>query len=201
MGRRERRREKRKKFWMNIFLAAMFVFIVVGMTLGGLGTFGGNDRMKYGDFKFQIIDNRYVTEINEQPMPFYFLPSQVDYINVSSIVTNKLREAYLVMMTFNPKDKDSIQVMEVVRFDFSRYLGKVVYNGILEGSPEYDLPLLTCANATLQTPVIILNTTALSSTASVVESGNCIYLNARGTEFLRLRDRILYSYHGVIEDE
>jgi len=58
--------------------------------------------------------------------------------------------------------------------------------------------LITCANATLKTPVIIMN---MSDTAGIVDIDNCIYLNARGTEFLRMRDRLLYSYYGVIKDE
>ena len=76
--------------------------------------------------------------------------------------------------------------------------GKVVYSGVLKSSLEYDLPILTCTNATLKTPVIIFN---MSDNTSIVEIDNCIYLNARGREFLRLRDRLLYSYYGVIEDE
>ena len=197
MGRLERKREKRKKVWMNVFLAAMFIFIIVGMTLGGIGNFGSSE-MKYGKFKFTIKDNRYVTKINNNEMPFYFLPSQVDGINVSSVITNKLREAYLVMLTFDPEDETNLQVIEVARLDLSYLLGKVIYNGVLTESEEYNLPVLTCANATLKTPVLIFNT---SETTGIVDIDNCIYLNARGTDFLGLRDRLLYSYYGVIQDE
>jgi hypothetical protein len=102
------------------------------------------------------------------------------------------------MITFNPEESANLQAMEVTRFDLSQSLGKVVYTGVLQISPEYDLPILTCANSTLKTPVIVLN---VSDSTSIVEENNCIYLNARGTEFLRLRDRLLYSYYGVIEDE
>lgn len=198
MGRLERKREKKKKFWMNIFLAAMFVFIILGMTLGGVGNYFGGSERKYGKFKFYTKDNRYVTTINGNEMFFYFLPSQVEGINLSSIITNKLKEAYLVMLTFNPEEETNLQVMEVARFDISQLLGKVTYNGVLVESMDYNLPILTCANATLQTPVLLFN---VSENTSIVDVDNCIYLNARGTDFLALRDRLLYSYHGVIQDE
>nr|MCK4929786.1 hypothetical protein [Nanoarchaeota archaeon] len=193
MGRRERRIDKRKQFWM----AAILVFLMVA---SGFGVIVGSrtSEMKYGKFKFFIQDNRYWTKINDNEMPFYFLPQQVEYINLSSIITNKLREAYLVMITFNPEEETNLQVIEITRFDLSQLLGKVVYNGVLASSLEYDLPILNCANATLKTPVIIFN---MSDNTSIVEIDNCIYLNARGREFLRLRDRLLYSYYGVIEDE
>lgn len=201
MGRFERKKEKKKKFWTNIFLAAMFVFVVVGMSLGGvIGGFGGGTNLKYGDYKFYIKegDNHYWTKIDGNEMPFYFLPSQVEHINVSSIISNRLREAYLVMITFNPKDTVNLQAMEITRFDLSQHLGKVVYNGVLESSLEYNIPIITCENATAQAPVIVLN---MSDNTSIQEVDNCIYLYARGTGFLSLRDRLLYSYHGVIEDE
>ena len=193
MGRRERRIEKRKQLWMAILL----VFLMVA---SGFGVIIGNraSEMRYGKYKFQIKDNHYVTKINDNEIPFYFLPSQVNYINVSSIITNKLKEAFLVMITFDPEEETNLQVIEVARFDLSQLLGKVVYNGVLTSSLEYDLPILTCANATLKTPVIIFN---MSDITSIVDIDNCIYLNARGTEFLRLRDRLLYSYYGVIGDE
>lgn len=198
MGRRERRKEKKKRFWTNIVLAVMFVFIVVGMTLGGLGGNFGSNSMKYGKYKFMQEGNHYITKIEGVPTAFYFHPNQVDKINVSSIIPNKLKEAYLVMLTFDPEEKNSIQAIELVRFDLSQLLGKVVYNGVLKESLDYDLPIITCANATLQTPVIIFN---VSDTPSIVEQDNCIYLNAKGKNFLSLRDRLLYSYYGVIQDE
>jgi hypothetical protein len=70
---------------------------------------------------------------------------------------------------------------------------------VLNASEDYkELSVLSCANATLQTPVLLFN---VSDNTSIIDINNCIYLNARGTEFLRLRDRVLYSYYGVINDK
>jgi len=197
MGRRERKIEKRKQILMGSILVFLMVASGFGVIIGSRA-----NEMRYGKFKFYLKNNRYVTKINDNEMPFYFLPSQVDYINLSSIITNKLREAYLVMITFNPGDKANLQFIEITRFDLSQLLGKVAYNGVLNTSEEYDLPIITCTNATLNTPVLVFNVSDTTSiTPSIVDINNCIYLNARGTEFLKLRDRLLYSYYGVIQDE
>jgi hypothetical protein len=194
MGRRERKSEKAKQIVMGVVIALIMILSTFGIIIGSQ-----SNELRYGKFKFQISNNQYVTKINGKEMNFYFLPVQTEYINLSSVVTNKLKEAYMVMMTFNPNDQSNLPVIELVRFDFSQLLGKVVFSGVLNASEDYkELPVLSCANATLQTPVLLFN---VSDNTSIIDINNCIYLNARGTEFLRLRDRVLYSYYGVINDK
>ncbi|MBU1321256.1 MAG: hypothetical protein KKF46_02775, partial [Nanoarchaeota archaeon] len=150
------------------------------------------------DYKFSIKDNRYVTKINDKEMFFYNLPQQLVHINLSSATMNKLKESYLIYMTFNPEEDPSLPYIELARFELSQVLGKSIVNGVLVESEDYALPVITCANATLQTPMIIFN---ISSETSIKDIDNCIYLNARGPEFVQLKDRLVYSYFGVIQDE
>jgi len=193
MGRRERKVEKRKQVWM----AAILVFLMVA---SGFGVIIGNqsNEMKYGDFKFSIKDNRYVTEVEERELFFYNLPQQLEFINLSSTTTNKLKESYMIYMTFNPEEDPSLPYIELSRFELSQVLGKSMVNGVLVESEDYALPVLTCASATMQTPMIIFN---ISSETSIIDIDNCIYFNARGPEFIQLKDRLVYSYFGVIQDE
>jgi len=194
MGKRERESDKKKQVIVSVALSLLMILSVFGVMIGSFG----NNEMRYGKFKFEVQNNQYVTKINNQEMAFYFLPIQTDYINLSSSVTNKLKESYMIMTTFDPSDALNIQIMEVVRFDLAQTLGKVVVPGVLNQSADYaEVPIVTCANATLQTPVIVLT---MSDNTSIEEVDNCIYFKARGTEFLRLRDRLLYSYYGVIQD-
>jgi hypothetical protein len=194
MGRRERKGNKAKQIIMGVVIALLMILSTFGIIIGNQT----ND-MRYNGYKFEYNGNQVFTKINGKEMVFYSLPSQSDFINVSSTIPNKIRESYMVMLTFNPADQVNIQLIEVVRFDLSQYLDKAILNGVLNASASYpDLTIITCANATLQTPVIIMN---MSDTAGIVEADNCIYINARGTEFLRMRDRLLYSYFGVIKDE
>lgn len=193
MSRWDRKKEKSKQIWMSILIAALMVFSVFGVIIGTQ-----SNELRYGKFKFKQDNKQYLLTIDDKEMPFYTLPYESEYINVSDIIVNKLKEAYFISLTFNPnKDVDNLPLIELSRFDFAQYLsGKVVVSGVLESSEEYsNLPLINCSNATLQTPVVVFN---ISDRTSVVEVDNCIFLNARGTEFIRLRDRLLYAYHGVI---
>jgi hypothetical protein len=194
MGRHERKSNKAKQVVMGIVIALIMILSTFGIIIGNQ-----TSSLSYNGYKFKLNGNQYVTKINGKEMIFYSLPSQSDFINVSSVIPNKIKEAYIVMLTFNPADKVNIQIIELVRFDLSQSLNKVILDGVLNASTDYpSLPLITCANATLKTPVIIMN---MSDTPGIVDIDNCIYLNARGTEFLRMRDRLLYSYYGVIKDE
>jgi hypothetical protein len=198
MGRREEKKEKRKQIWMSIILAFIMVFSVFGVLLGTQ-----SNEMKFNGFKFQQQDNYYVTKINGNEMNFYTLPYEVSYINVSSAVMNTLKQADFLTIAFNPNEaQQNLQPIELMRFELARYLGSSrerVFSGVLKASPDYpDLPVVSCANATLKSPMIVFN---VSDTAGIVNLDSCIYLNGRGADFIRMRDRILYSYYGVIDDE
>jgi len=193
MGKHERKREKRNQIIMSVVLVFLMVTSIFGIMIGN-----STSNLKYGDYKFKEDNNHYITKINDKEMFFYTLPSQAEYINLSSNISNKIKESYLVMISFNPNDQVSLQTIELARFDFAQFMDKPVFNGILEESVDYSLPILTCANATQQTPMIIFN---VSDNFGFIEKDNCIYLNGRGMDFLRLRDRLLYSVHNVIQDE
>jgi hypothetical protein len=195
MGKRERQSDKKKQVWISVALSLLMILSAFGVLLG---SFTSGDTTSYGKYNFEYKNNQFYTKINGKEMPFYFPPQQTDYINLSSSVANKLKESYFIMITFNPKETANLNIMELVRFELSQYPGKLAYSGVLNLSEQYpDLNILDCSNATLLTPVIVLN---ISDNTSIVDIDNCIYMNGRGTELLRLRDRLLYSYFGVIND-
>jgi hypothetical protein len=203
MGRRERKTEKSKQILIGVALALL-------MIMSGFGVFLGtqSNEMKYGKYRFEYSTNypneRIVLKLDKKTeLPFYYLPQETEFINLSSAVTNKVKEAFFIMTSFDPEAR-SLQEIALVNYYFNTYLkdqsgyNKIIMPGLLKESPDYALPVITCANATLQTPVIIFNN---SDTTSIVDEDNCIYFNARGIEFLRLRDRLVYSYYSVIQDE
>jgi hypothetical protein len=192
MGKRERKNDKRKQIILSIVLSAVMIFSVFGVMIGSFT----NNEMSYKGHRFEIKGNKYVTKINGNEMEFDYLPQITESINLSNDTATKIKSAYVLMITFDPSQESNLPVMELVRFDLSQKLGKIVLSGVMSNSEQYqNFSIITCENATQQSPVIVLN---MSDNTSIIDAGNCIYLNARGSEFLRLRDRILYSYYGVI---
>ncbi|MBN2141817.1 hypothetical protein JW711_00665 [Candidatus Woesearchaeota archaeon] len=199
MSRRSRERakkgEKTKQILMSVFLAVVMIFSVFGILIGTQ-----SDKLSFGGHDFKVDQNRYTTKIDGKELYFYTLPYEVQYINVSDSAMSKIKNSVYMLAVFNPAAAgESLPAIEIVRFDFVTLLtDKFFYSGVEEPSPLYTtLPTLSCANASAQAPAIIFN---VSESSSIVEDGNCIYLNGQGVDFLRFRDRILYDYYGVYED-
>jgi hypothetical protein len=196
MNRWDRKKENNKKIWMSILIAALMIFSVFGVILGSQ-----TNELKYGKFKFTPANNYYLTKIDGKEIAFYTLPPESSSINMSSAITNKIKEAYFVVLLFDPSSgADNLPLIEVARFDLSQSVaGKSFFSALTNESADYAaLPVMSCANATLQTPILFFN---ISNTPGIVDVDNCIYINARGNDIIRLRDRILYSYYGIIKDE
>jgi hypothetical protein len=194
MGRRDKDSKTAAKIWMSVFLAFVMVFSVFGIMLNSQ-----SNEIRYGKFKFTVDNdhNYYVMKVNGQQVYFYTLPGETSYLNVSNSTAEGLKSAVFIVTTFDPLTaNDSIQAIEVARFDFATLLkDKQVFNAVTRLSDQYStLPVIGCENATQEQPVIMFN---ISDIPSLVKSGNCIYLNGRGNDFLRLRDAMLYSYFGV----
>jgi len=194
MGKHERKNDKRKQIILSIVLSAVMIFSAFGVMIGSFT----NNEMNYNGHTFEIKGSKYVTKINGNEMEFDFLPPTTESINLSNDTARKIKESYVLMITFDPSQESNLPVMELVRFDLSQKLGKIMISGVMSSSEQYqNFSIITCENATQQSLVIILN---MSDNTSITDTGNCIYLNARGSEFLRLRDRVLYSYYGVIKN-
>jgi hypothetical protein len=194
MGKREEKKEKRRQIWMSIILSVVMITSVFGVLLGSQ-----SNELRYNKHKFTVVDNtHYSTKIDGKQIAFYSLPPETAQINVSSVTVNKIKEAYFVAVTFDPNvEKQSLAMIELSRFDFATaFTGKTVVSGVTNSSSEYSgLPIMSCANATLKTPVIYFN---ISNVAGIADIDNCIYINGRGNEIIRMRDRMLYAYYGVI---
>jgi len=185
------------KLWMSIFIAATMILSVFGIIIGSSGD---TTTVRYNDFKFSQDPQYgfYTTKINGDTVPFYSLPTESVYFNLSDEVMVGLRSSVFIVTTFDPDlANTSLQHIELARFDLAQYMkGKQVYNAVLDSAAGYEsLPILSCDNASATMPVVTFN---ISETRGIVSSGNCIYLNGKGADFLFFRDLILYKYLGVI---
>ena len=62
---------------------------------------------------------------------------------------------------------------------------------------EYNLPVITCSDATPYIPVIYFR---IANQTSIYLENNCIIAEGKnGLEFLKIKDRILYGLFDIIE--
>jgi hypothetical protein len=130
-------------------------------------------------------------------LQFFYLPDEVGNIPLEGNFPTILRNSQMFILTFDPAG-DDLQYI-----DYSRYLlgnalsaeGKYVADGITSNSSVYVLPILTCQNSTAYAPAVIFES---SNETSIYEKDNCIHVQGRTLDFIRERDRLMYSFYGII---
>lgn len=187
----EKRKEKRKKFWIG----AIMVFL---MTFGILGVFTnseGRQKWEYNGFKFTQEESFYVTKINGEKMGFNYLPQTLQSINITGDLKGKIISPTM-FITFDPESSlQNLLYIDTIRNDLQATLDSVVISAKTKESEAYILPIITCENATQFVPVLYFN---VSNTTSIVETNGCVVLNGQTVEFFKLRDLVVYTYYGVM---
>ena len=193
MGRKQRK--DNSKMWsvgMSVFIAILMVLSVFGVLIGSY-----TNEIRYGKHKFARTDIGYETKLDGKMVQFYTLPPETFYLNFSNETRAKLFTAPFIVTTFNPNiANQSISAIELARFDLLNEIGNLkVYNAVSEYSEQYaNVPLVTCENASIATPLIIFN---VSDRLEVIDTGACVYFNGKANDFLKIRDLMLYAYYGV----
>lgn len=198
---REERREKRNKRLMGIVLTAVMVLAIAGIWAANKQSNNGD--YSYGDYKFALkavpeANNNmvYTTKVNGQEVFFYTLPNEAERINTTNNLTALLQPAQAIVLSSSPGENYA-SLHDLVRFELSRYSGKLVVGGTLHPNESEQLAFLSCANATTEMPVIELH--EANSTSIVVEN-NCAVIDAPNSQLAVIRDRLLYSMLGILKN-
>ena len=195
MARRQKDNGKVFKIAMSSLIALLMIFSVFGILIGSYSS-----ELRFGKYKFaqDSTSGIYTIKIAGKEMTFYTLPSDASAIQFPNSTVQKIESATYLITTFNPNTaNESTPYIEIARFDMaSAMANKTIFSSVSEPSELYAaLPVFTCENATAGVPVIVFN---VSDVIGVHDYGNCIYLDGKATDFLRLRDRILYEHYGVL---
>lgn len=192
-----KRIKQRKQRKSQIIMGGVLVFL---MLFGMMGIFTYNNSSadyEYNGFEFTWDGRMYYTEIEGKEMSFYTLPPQLVDINVTPTFKNKIRSRGMYI-TFNPnQESNNLIFIDVVRNDLTKNIQSYVISTITEPSDTYDLPIITCENATSTIPVIYIN---VGNETSVKQEGECLILNGKQSDLLRIRDLIIYTFYGVIDE-
>lgn len=194
MSRREQQEEarmKRKRFWISVFVIVVMVSGSVGFIATSIGSGGSGQQSGFG-FNYELRDQFYVVNVDGEEVRFYNLPQGIE---VPERAGELLRGAQSVTLSFNASDVNNTQFVELARFDLSTYLDAPTSAGLLAASEESSFPVVTCADATPQQPVVAF---VRDEGLSVSVNNSCITLLGDQTGFLLARDALLYEYFDLV---
>ena len=97
-------RKEKKKQKVIFYAALFFVFLMATSLLAGFYGGGNDDLGEYNGFKFKSTNNGVSTKIDGDRMNFFYHPSILEYINISSDVKELLSKPSITL-TFDPEDK------------------------------------------------------------------------------------------------
>jgi len=190
--------------WINKRTAmALFVVVIMVASIGGFvlnsSYSEGGDAFRYKGIKFKRLQDTYVGEIDGQEVSFYFHPENVQHINLSQDVLDKLDLVYQVYMTSDPNSTIKHDIA-LVQYDFAPILDNsfnIYSSTAFTGENEFNIPIITCDNATDSIPVIEFQE---SDDIGISIDGNCIVIKGYdANSLLSVRDRLLYSMFKITE--
>jgi hypothetical protein len=170
------------------------------MSLSVLGYMIGKEgdvTTKYNNFKFSKSNNQWATKVDGKQFLFHYHPTQVDSINISKHIVEKINNSYQLYQTSdeNSTYKEAIALAQFEILNSLSQRNKYIVNGFTKPS-KFSLPVINCFNATITVPVIIFEK---SNITEISEENNCIFLRARSeSDMISIKDRLLYGILGII---
>jgi len=187
---RKKHKEKDKK---GIALVLFIAFIMLTSTIGYV--FKGGSKEKYNGFSFSIGDDqRWHTRINGMQMSFKYFPADLESINLSSEIINKIKSTNMIYFTHDPENHYSgdIALLKEIFWPYFQIYAEI---GLTEKN-DLGLPLIDCNNATSAAPVIYINE---SNQTGFYIDNDCIVCEINsGEDFTAIKERLLYSLFGVM---
>ncbi len=200
----EKKEEKsRAGMYLAIFIAVVMIGGVGGIFLGNPGS---EPAYSFGKYSFWGDNNRWVTEINNEDVSFYFLPQYVYYFNVSAEAIKRIKNSEGIIITFDPEINSTIklQVVDLFKFEVSKTIvdvdsTKKIGFGAVKKTNISNFPVITCNNASFIYPVIVID---YSDTTEIKLEKDCIVVSAVSEQaMVGIMDNLRYRLYGVINEE
>lgn len=194
----KKNKEKQKKVGIAVISIIFLVSSIAGVVLYRPNN-SNKDYVDIDGWKFRIseTDRAYYLSTGGREIKFYNLPNQLQHIDYDDTVGLALKNSQNILFTFNPEDLD-LAYIEKVRFDLQEEFslqGKQTAAGITRNSTLYNLPIVTCSDATPFVPVVKFST---ANETYIKNDNNCIQIVSTKLGYLQLRDRIIYELLGVL---
>ena len=191
-------RKKDKGFNTKLILPIFVVFILVTSMFGFMWS-GSNTKIEYRGFKFTRLDTGvFRISIENRVIEFRYFPSELEWINSSGGIKESF-DTPMVYFTSNPGSDYKEQMAEMHKH-ISEVLWEtreVYVQNAFTSESEYNLPVITCENATLSVPVIMIGK---SNSTEILLEQNCIVVNTENRQELFMAyERLLYIVFGVMD--
>ena len=194
--RQDLKRDRRNKLLIGLIVIFLMVTSIFGLIVGQSPASELITELEYKDYTFKIEEPFYLLTLGGNEYRFYYFPT--DVLNISTEVVNIIENSYYFAFLFDPEGGDLEFVNQAV-YDLTNYFEaneKATATGITQNSTRYELPVISCDDATPQVPVLYFN---VSNETSINVEQSCIILNSNREGFLKIRDSLIYKLLGVTE--
>jgi len=187
------RREEKNSIFSKRNIVALFIVFLMVFGFGGLVVDNiAKEKYEYNNFKFKFQNNVWSTEINNIKFTFDYFPTEIENIDLSADLTNKISNTLQIDSTYDLSDSYT-EAISLAQFNLGQSLAVLnihLRTGLTQTN-EYALPIITCSDATEQIPIIYFKE---SDQTKVYLENNCIIAEAATEiDFIRIKDRLLYS--------
>ena len=195
------RYEKRKKKF-NIIMTVVVGFLMVASIFAFVlfDTGQTTSSMTYNSKTFTTTNSGYRTKISGKYMDFYYFPSELERINLDPSIISMVKNSQGIAFVFDPNDNttDDLTYIDTIRYDLQTQMDKPTYFGISGNSPNYNLPIISCENSTAIVPFFIINISTETSFNLSQKYPYCVTMNGKLKDILALKDRLVYTYYGIM---
>ncbi len=196
------KKERNTKIFLGFVLS---IFLI--SSLGSVVVYYGNDSDQDSftltfsdkDYKFnRKSDNSgnlyYEVSYDNEDFLVYYLPYQI-LLDVDNETQDLIRNSNYFYLAFDPHQED-LSMVDYMRFDVKQNIPatKFFVDAVTESDSVYSFPIIDCNNATINSPVIVLENT---NTTNIEYSDNCLNIEFANYDFLRLRDMLVYNSNNI----
>lgn len=189
-------KKEKKNWWLIVFI----VFIMIGTSFSFVffGFSGTDEVVKYNGIKFVKKTDRIEANINGRQAAFSFLPADVQTIPDLNGSIKILQNKFEIDTTY---DLNSTYKEAIALANYQMGLTLANYNIFIRqgmaSNNTFNLPVIKCTDATSQVPVIYFRE---GNSTRIYSKDNCIIAEANSNQdFIRIKDRLIYSILGVIQ--
>jgi hypothetical protein len=201
MRKKKDNKEKRNKVFLSIILV---IFLV--SSLGSVFLYSGNNQsnsfsLTINDKKYkfnQLVDSTntpyFEVKSNDETFTTYYHPERM-FVNIPKDAQSLIINSPYFYFTFDPNNNE-VSLADFLRYDMRNNMGtsKFFIDSITNVSTTYNLPLITCNNASVTSPVVVAKP---SNSTNVNYNNYCLEIEFTPQSTLQIRDILVYLLHDI----